>query len=528
MTASIMWNLVGSYYHGTNWFASSMLTADQPWSGYVENLEVAYATAHITQFTKIGWRYLKNGSGSGKLSNGGYYTTFVSEDSKDFTIVIVKISHEHAPCTRPGLPYEAVSNEIANITINANMGSPSELFFWRSNFEQEQKMQFEQQPKITLKNGMIANLPVVLGDVLTISTISTGNKGSYPNTKSDARFPLPHNDNFEGVVTSQEAPLCADQIGAFEVHQEEGKTNKIMKQMVPEIPIGWSDHGSNGPMTLIGMKEWQDVTVQIDIKLPSGAASGCVATRVNQMWSNAVAFCVGSQGRWNLTYQGPPQSGVYTAKPIATGVVEAPGVGNWFNLMLTTVNESATVAYNNKTVQANIPIRNFDNGFAAFGSNMWYAVEYDNLSIRQAGDNWTPKEVCPAAKIGTKVTSRHCVSNGLSSSDMRFFMSSDYQIIHMESGLCVTADAAKDNAGLTLQPCVFNTPLQSFRNDYTTIRNGNRAVSLNNTKIKLVGSPNSAEVSTGTPSHGWNSWSYFPNTDQVCYYCFVLFSFEFL
>ena len=29
MTSSIMWNLVGSYYHGTNWYASSMLTAVQ-------------------------------------------------------------------------------------------------------------------------------------------------------------------------------------------------------------------------------------------------------------------------------------------------------------------------------------------------------------------------------------------------------------------------------------------------------------------------------------------------------------------
>jgi hypothetical protein len=30
-----MWNLVGAYYHGTNWYASSMLTSVQPWSGYV-------------------------------------------------------------------------------------------------------------------------------------------------------------------------------------------------------------------------------------------------------------------------------------------------------------------------------------------------------------------------------------------------------------------------------------------------------------------------------------------------------------
>lgn len=32
-----------------------------------------------------------------------------------------------------------------------------------------------------------------------------------------------------------------------------------LKQMVPTLPIGWSDSGSRGPMTLIGMREWQDV-----------------------------------------------------------------------------------------------------------------------------------------------------------------------------------------------------------------------------------------------------------------------------
>ena len=41
-------------YHGTNWYASSMLTAVQPWSGYYEtDMPVVWATAHITQFTKV-------------------------------------------------------------------------------------------------------------------------------------------------------------------------------------------------------------------------------------------------------------------------------------------------------------------------------------------------------------------------------------------------------------------------------------------------------------------------------------------
>ena len=67
------------------------------------------------------------------------------------------------------------------------------------------------------------------------------------------------------AMNIQEAKYWADQIGAFEVHGEtmagdenSNKTgaNKVMRMMVPQLPIGWSDHGSNGPMTLIGMREW--------------------------------------------------------------------------------------------------------------------------------------------------------------------------------------------------------------------------------------------------------------------------------
>ena len=77
ITASIMWNLVGAYYHGTNWYASSMLTSVQPWSGNYNTFPVVWATSHVTQFTKIGWKYLTVGSGSGELPQGGYYVTLV-------------------------------------------------------------------------------------------------------------------------------------------------------------------------------------------------------------------------------------------------------------------------------------------------------------------------------------------------------------------------------------------------------------------------------------------------------------------
>lgn len=73
---------------------------------------------HVTQFTQPGWHYLKAGSGSGVLPMGGYYVTFVNPASEDFTINVVKIDHDHAPCTRPGLPNLSVSAENVSFQVS--------------------------------------------------------------------------------------------------------------------------------------------------------------------------------------------------------------------------------------------------------------------------------------------------------------------------------------------------------------------------------------------------------------------------
>jgi hypothetical protein len=77
-------------------------------------------------------------------------------------------------------------------------------------------------------------------------------------------FPLPYADNFNKYPESQEAAYFSDQIGTFEIHTDAAApANKLMRQMVPQLLIGWSDKGSFGPVTVIGMREWQDLTMQV-------------------------------------------------------------------------------------------------------------------------------------------------------------------------------------------------------------------------------------------------------------------------
>ena len=77
-------------------------------------------------------------------------------------------------------------------------------------------------------------------------------------------FPLPYADNFNKYPESQKAAYFYDQIGTFEIHTDAAApANKLMRQMVPQLLIGWSDKGSFGPVTVIGMREWQDLTMQV-------------------------------------------------------------------------------------------------------------------------------------------------------------------------------------------------------------------------------------------------------------------------
>ena len=55
---------------------------------YISNFPIIIA-AHFTQFSQIGWRYLKHGEGVGNLTNGGTYTAVTN--GKDLSIFIVTL-----------------------------------------------------------------------------------------------------------------------------------------------------------------------------------------------------------------------------------------------------------------------------------------------------------------------------------------------------------------------------------------------------------------------------------------------------
>ncbi len=52
-------------------------------------------SAHHTQFTTPGWRYLTHGAGVGTLAYNGTYVAYSSPDTKQLTIVITTMVRPH-------------------------------------------------------------------------------------------------------------------------------------------------------------------------------------------------------------------------------------------------------------------------------------------------------------------------------------------------------------------------------------------------------------------------------------------------
>jgi galactosylceramidase len=557
ITSSIMWNILGSYYPGTSWYASSMLTANQPWSGWygvrgpaatptTNDMPVVWATAHVTQFAKVGWKYLKPNAGSGQLPKGGFFTTLVDSDSNDFALHVVKNSYDHAACTRPHLPSSQDHVEAENVTfiLDHSMGGATKLVCFHSNFERETPVLFQQLPDVEVGADGSFTLIMVPGDFYTISTVRTARHGTFetPVPPPQPRAPLPIVNDFDSTAISQQPYLWSQMLGAFEVHTDSANaSNRVLRQMGEGIPLDqWSGKDACMPGTLVGMREWQDVSIAVEFRLPPPAphtstelggakAAACVGTRLDWTFDLGVAICVSVSGVWNLTYGGsqpknPPVE-------IVSGVLPGPPIkpGTWHSLNLTTLGGTASAIYDGTALVNAHPIRNIDTGFAAMLTNGYFQVEFDNVRVEAVGPDWVPHPSPPTGcplppynapkMVGTQLYTRHCQSNGITASDQNWFLLPDFRLQHADSMLCAEAEAAAAGSMVTLQPCNASNPLQLWKNDYSNIHHGQVPLQLEKANVTLIGGSYSGDVRTRPNSWkaagDFSEWTFMDSTGQL-------------
>ncbi|XP_031136211.1 galactocerebrosidase isoform X2 [Sander lucioperca] len=380
MTSTISWNLVASYYDELPFGRDGLMTAEEPWSGNYVVESPIWITAHTTQFTQPGWTYLQT---VGHLAQGGSYVA-LTDGKGNLTVVIETMTHDHSVCIRPPLPPFSVTSQNATFQLKGSFASIKELQVWRSqfNFKTKKPLFFEKLTPLKLLDGSLT-LNLAEDEVYTLTTIPTGQKGSYPDSPPSARFPKVYKDNFNVPNPSfSEAPNFADQTGVFEYYinmTDPGPHVFTLRQVLTERPVTWVADADQ-TISVIGDYQWQNLTVVCDVFMESIKTGGVfIAARVDKggqsvRSAKGVFFWVFADGTYKVTNDLAGQT------VLAEGQSGTRAYG-WNTLSLTVEGQDVSGLLNGDPLWKKTVVLTPKNGWAAIGTHSFELAQFDNFAV---------------------------------------------------------------------------------------------------------------------------------------------------
>ncbi|XP_076605748.1 galactocerebrosidase isoform X2 [Chaetodon auriga] len=380
MTATISWNLVASYYEELPFGRDGLMTAEEPWSGNYVVESPIWITAHTTQFTQPGWTYLKT---VGHLAQGGSYVA-LTDGKGNLTVVIETMTHDHSVCVRPPLPAFNVTSQNATFQLKGSLASIKELQVWRSqfNFKTNKPSFFEKLTTLKLLDGSF-NLTLAEDEIYTLTTITTGRKGSYPDPPPSARFPKAYKDDFSvRNPPFSEAPDFADQTGVFEYYinlTDPGPHVFTLRQVLTQRPVTWASDADQ-TISVIGDYQWQNLTVTCDVFMERVQTGGVfIAARVDKggqliRSAKGVFFWVFADGTYKVT------NDLAGLTVLAEGLSGTRAYG-WHTLSLTVKGQYASGMLNGYPLWKNAVVLTPKNGWAAIGTRSFELAQFDNFAV---------------------------------------------------------------------------------------------------------------------------------------------------
>ncbi|KAK1793143.1 hypothetical protein P4O66_011555 [Electrophorus voltai] len=365
MTATIAWNLVSSYYQELPFGRDGLMTAQEPWSGNYVVESPIWITAHTTQFTQPGWRYLQT---VGHLNHGGSYVA-LTDQKGNLTVVIETMSHDHSVCIRPPLlPYN-VTFQRATFSLKGSFALINKLQVWNSklDFKTKKPVFFQKQNPIKVSNGSFT-LDLNVDEVYTVTTVTTGQKGSYPEPPPSAPFPKAYKDDFNVQTPSfSEAPNFADQTGVFEYFMnltDPGPHVYTLQQVVTQRPVTWVADADQ-TISIIGDYNWQDVNVSCDVYMENEKGGGVfVAARVDKgggsvRSTKGIFFWIFADGTYKVTND-------LSGESILAEGLSPTRAHIWYTLSLSVKGNYASGELNGHALWMNVVVLKPKNGWAGF------------------------------------------------------------------------------------------------------------------------------------------------------------------
>jgi galactosylceramidase len=225
-TSTFQWHLISSFYDFLPWARCGVAVANTPWSGHYEITSPLWTLAHTSQFAPIGWRYASHGKGVGMLSKGGSFVTRISPDSKDFSLVVEKMSGGgDSNCARGSNPPSTALEEVVTWHLQGSFAKATTLQVWYSNLTDANdgnpnknpadSQMFQQLAPISVGADGKVELTVRPDEVYTLTTLTTGRKGAAASgIPAPAPLSLPYMQSFDNEPTSSPPALWYDQVSS--------------------------------------------------------------------------------------------------------------------------------------------------------------------------------------------------------------------------------------------------------------------------------------------------------------------------
>jgi len=320
-TSTLAWNALDAFLSGMDFDNSGLMVARWPWAGHYEVLAPVWATAHTTQFSRAGWRYLPRNAGGGDLALGGSYVTLVDAAAPvpTWSLVLEKMC---------GPPYPVCSAETAQFCVAGGLlpagGASVTLTAWSSAFfggdgANDTYLRRDPQPILVSAAQPCFTVSALANTMMTVTTTAWGGRGQHAAPPPAAPFPLQYTDDFSRCAPPAPALFFSDITGAYEcAAAPAAPSGFVMRQRTPAPPISWErDYRPHG---IIGDGGWVDVNVTVDAVFPaaaagavSGAATLMLAVRASflnrtnydallaEIGSPGLWFTLASDGTWNVT-----------------------------------------------------------------------------------------------------------------------------------------------------------------------------------------------------------------------------------
>ncbi len=376
ITGRIQWPLIASAPDGAAMSGAGQLWCNRPWSASYGTYNLFWTWAHITQFTKPGWRYLDRAVGYLQNNrNQGSYTTLLSPDGKDLTLLIEATTATREQTVEIDVAGAAPQRKMYVWTSDTSSTNNDDYLAHLCNVEPENG-----KLRLTLKPNFLYTVSTTFGQ-------GKGDAAGLPPTS----FPLPYENDFESDAPGREAHWLATQEGSFEVGPcGGGRTGQCVLQTARDVPVFWGGPRMlDTPFTLVGDGSLTDVAVKVDAMLENGGAIRLLGRYNSQVafylpQHDGYEFSLAADGGWEITRADVDQTTV-----LASGAADAWPDGAWRTLEFTLQGSHIAAAVDGVELAA-VTDATYAAGEAGFGlagkpGEGWLPAQFDNLSVTAPG-----------------------------------------------------------------------------------------------------------------------------------------------